>query len=114
MISNADVKTIVGTVIGSLAAFLLCCSCYLCGIRAREDTKKGKANGSDTSFQTALLKRGERKYSTKDLHVLESASNIVTPNVVVMGPVSKITVTGGKAQQAPGEQPPKYEESSSK
>jgi hypothetical protein len=114
VISNADVKAIVGTVIGSLSAFLLCCTCYLCVFRAREDTKKGKANGNDTSFQTALLKKGESKSSTKDQHVLASASNIVTPNVVVMGPVSNITVTGGNAQQVLGEQPPKYEESSSK
>ena len=59
-----------------------------------------------------LLKKGESKSSTKDQHVLGSASNIVTPNVVVMGPVSNITVTGGNAQQALEEQPPKYEESS--
>jgi hypothetical protein len=114
MVSNADVKAIVGTVIGSLSVFLLCCTCYLCCIRARENTKKGKANGHDTSFQTALRKEGESKPSTKDHYVLESASNIATPNVVVMGPVSNITVTGGNAQQALEEQPPKYEESSSK
>jgi len=114
VITNANVKAIVGTVIGSLSAFLLCCACYICCVRARKDMKKGKANGNGTSFQTAPLTNGESKSSTNDQTVLESASNIVTPNVVVMGTVSNITVMGGNTQQALGEQLPKYEESSSK
>jgi hypothetical protein len=114
VVSQIDVKAVVGTVIGSLFAFLLCCTCCLCCRGARKNIKKGKANGNDTSFQTALLEVGEVKPSIEDQDVLESASNIVTPNVVVMGPVSNITVTGGNVQQALDEQPPKYEGNSSK
>ena len=114
MVSKIDVKAVVGTVIGSLFLFLLCCTCFLCCRRARKNIKNGKANGNDTSFQTALLVVGESKPSTEDQDVLESGSNIVTPNVVVLGPVSNITVMGSNDQQALDEQPPKYEGNSSK
>jgi hypothetical protein len=96
VISNADVKAIVGTVVGVLSIFLACSACYICSIRARRNTKNGQANGNGTS--------------AKDQHVLGSASNIVTSNVVVMGPVSNITVTEGNSQPLE-EQPPKYEKS---